>query len=159
MILVEGAKYSLAESKQKIEAYCAYQERCDHEIRQKLHSWRLNSAHIDELIDGLIKDGFLNEERFASAFASGKFRIKKWGRNKIKAKLREKKLPNYLIDKALKGINEDDYFETALQLARLKLDQQKSGSSWEKMIKIKRYLEAKGYESAVIGKCMENLYI
>jgi len=102
-------KYSFLEAKAKIEALCAYQERCQFEIDQKLISWGFNEEDSSALIVDLIKNRFLDEERFASAFVSGKFRIKRWGRIKIKAHLKQKRISVYSNDKALKEIDPDEY--------------------------------------------------
>src|SRR6187549_1978004 len=89
---------------QKAENYCAYQERSQQEVRDKIYSWGLHRNDVENIISKLITDGFLKEERFAQAYARGKFRIKKWGRNKIREALRGKKVPDSLINKSLKEI-------------------------------------------------------
>src|SRR5688572_10399602 len=108
--------YSLLEAKHKIESWCAYQERCDQEIRIKLRSWNMDAEHIDILIADLIKNRFLNEERFAEAYAGGKFRIKKWGRVKIRQHLKQKNISAYSINKALALIDDAEYFKTMRDL-------------------------------------------
>src|SRR5690606_6548026 len=100
--------YSFQEAKLKIEAFCAYQERCDQEIRKKLHSWNLYSEDVDILISHLIQTNFLNEERFAAAFVSRKFRIKRWGRIKIKQHLKQKNISDYSINKGFKEIVDEE---------------------------------------------------
>ncbi len=75
----------------KAESYCAYQERCQQEVRDKLYSWGLHEVQVENVIAELIASNFINEERFAKAYAGGKFRIKKWGRVKISiAKLKKR---------------------------------------------------------------------
>ena len=145
-------KYSLLEAKQKIEAYCAYQERCDFEVRQKLHSWNLHSEDVDILISDLISNNFLNEERFAEAFVSGKFRIKKWGRIKIKRHLKQKRISDYSINKAMSQIDEEEYLDTLKELAENKVV--KGKSEWDKKARIKRYLANKGYENDLINEVL-----
>lgn len=141
-------KYALLEAKQKIEAFCAYQERCDQEVRLKLQSWFLYQEDIDILISDLISNNFLNEERFAEAYVSGKFRIKKWGRIKIVQHLKQKRISEYSIKKAIATIDADEYFNTLKALAETK---KISGSNdWDKKIKLKRYLASKGYELDLI---------
>lgn len=141
-------KYSLLEAKQKIEAYCAYQERCDQEVRSKLNSWFLHSEDVDILISDLISNNFMNEERFAEAYVSGKFRIKKWGRIKIKQHLKQKQISDYSINKALSQIDEEEYWQTLQYLAENKLVSGKN--DWDRKAKLKRYLASKGFETSLI---------
>jgi regulatory protein len=144
-------KYSFLEAKAKLESLCAYQERCQFEIDQKLISWFFPWEERQQLIAELISTGFINEERFASAFVSGKFRIKKWGRIKIKSHLIQKKISTYSIQKALQEIDADAYWDTLLHLAQRKsndLSQEKD--SWQKKAKVMRYLQSKGFEGDLI---------
>jgi regulatory protein len=144
-------KYSFLEAKAKLESLCAYQERCQFEIDQKLISWFFPWEERQQLLAELISTGFINEERFASAFVSGKFRIKKWGRIKIKSHLIQKKISTYSIQKALQEIDADAYWDTLLHLAQRKsndLSQEKD--SWQKKAKVMRYLQSKGFEGDLI---------
>lgn len=101
--------FSRQQAKVKAESYCAYQERSQFEIRNKLYEWGLHQKNVEEIISELIELNFLNEERFALAYSLGKFRIKGWGKNKIRQGLKLKRIPDKLIIKSLKEINEDDY--------------------------------------------------
>lgn len=148
-------KYSLLVAKQKIEAYCAYQERCDFEIRNKLASWNLYSEDIDIIISDLITHNFLNEERFAEAYVSGKFRIKKWGRIKIKQHLKQKKISNYSIQKGLHAIDDKEYMQTITDLIASKSRLIKSKDKWDRMNKLKRYLASKGFETELIHEMVQ----
>ena len=143
-------QYKLLEAKNKIESYCAYQERCDQEVRMKLKSWNLYSEDVDILISDLITNNFLNEERFAEAYVSGKFRIKKWGRVKIKQHLKQKNISAYSIKKAIETIDEDDYLKTVNDLLGAKSRLIKSKDKWDRMNKLKRYLASKGYETELV---------
>src|ERR1041385_8010377 len=113
--------FSPHEALVKAESWCAYQERCQQEMRDKLYSWGLHEKDVENLIAELISKNFLNEERFAKAFAGGKFRIKKWGRIKIRLELKRRKLSEYCIKKGLAEINEDDYRATMKKLADEKM--------------------------------------
>src|SRR5579872_6681533 len=93
----------------KAEHYCAYQERSQQEVREKLYEWGLHPAGVENVIMHLVEGGFLNEERFANAYTIGKFRQKGWGRIKIKQGLKFKKVSEPLIKKALNSIDGDDY--------------------------------------------------
>ncbi len=100
----------------KAAAYCAYQERSQHEVRNKLYTLKMNSSDIENIIAKLVQDNFINEERFAIAYAGGKFRIKHWGKVKIKMMLKQKQVSTFCINKALNGISSDDYLQTLDQL-------------------------------------------
>lgn len=151
-------KYSFLEAKAKLEALCAYQERCQFEIDQKLISWGFYSEERHQLIADLISNRFLDEERFASAYVSGKFRIKKWGKIKIKSHLAQKHISTYSIQKGLKEIDGDEYWNTLLHLARKKSEDLKNEKeSWTKKAKIMRYLQSKGYESDLIRDAVETI--
>ena len=93
----------------KIKQFCAYQERCHSEIKEKLYGYGLSLNDAEEIISKLVEENFLNEERFAIHFAGGKFRIKQWGRIKIKYELKKKNVSDYCIKKALAAINMSDY--------------------------------------------------
>lgn len=146
----QAASYSFLTAKAKIESYCAYQERAPEETRLKLHSWGLKADDVEALISHLIAQNFLNEERFASAFVSGKFRIKKWGKIKIRAELKRKKISDYSIQKAIKEIDADEYVLTLSELKKSKERLVKAKSHTDKKIKLTRYLSSKGYEHDLI---------
>ena len=91
---------------QKAKHYCAYQERCHSEVKEKLYGFGLRKLDVEELMSKLIEEDYLNEERFAVQFAGGRFRLKQWGRVKIKYELKQKQVSEYLIKKAMKTIDE-----------------------------------------------------
>lgn len=131
----------------KLEAWCAYQERCQYEVSNKLKLLGLNYDLSQQLISELISSNFINEERFAEAFVSGKFRIKRWGKIKIKQHLKAKFVSNYSIEKALKQIEKEDYNKTIGDLIRKKAQDFKStDSAYQKKAKVHNYLASKGYE-------------
>lgn len=99
---------------EKIKNWCAYQERSQWEVRNKLNSYGLNEDETESIIADLILENFINEERFAKAFVSGKLRIKHWGKNKIKAGLKQHRISETIIKEALKSIDGDEY-EAALK--------------------------------------------
>jgi regulatory protein len=144
-------KYSFLEAKAKLEALCAYQERCQFEIDQKLISWGFYQEERNQLIADLISNRFIDEERFASAYVSGKFRIKRWGRIKIKTSLFQKHISKFSIEKALNEIDKEEYYQTLQTLAIKKLkDLMKEKDSWAKRAKLMRFLQSKGYENDLI---------
>jgi len=113
----------------KAQLSCAYQERCQQEMRDKLYEWGLHSNDVENIIANLISDNYLNEERFAKAFAGGKFRIKKWGRVKIKIELKKRKISDYCIKKGMQEIDEADYIKTLKNILAKKLKENPKGKS------------------------------
>ena len=140
-----------AEAKIKLESYCAYQERCTFEVLEKLKSFDLNELEIKSLIKELQNDNFLNEERFARSYASGKFAIKSWGKNKIKSHLIAKRVSKGIINTALNEIDYDAYVSRLHQLASKKASElSKEKNPWTRKQKIMRFLASKGYETHLI---------
>ena len=143
--------FTPGQSLQKIKQYCAYQERCHSETRDKLYSFGLNKSEVEEIIATLIIENYLNEERFAIHYAGGKFRMKQWGKNKIKQSLKFKQVSDYCIKKALKGIDDSDYNKTFQKLAEQKLKTLKSEKNiFIRKRKLQDFLLMKGYESDMI---------
>ena len=142
----------------KIKQYCAYQERCHAEVRDKLYSFGLNKIEVEEIISELITENYLNEERFAIHYAGGKFRMKQWGKNKIKQSLKFKQVSDYCIEKALKEIDNKEYGKTFLKLTELKLKALKSEKNiFIKKRKLQDFLLMKGYESEMIREVVNKI--
>jgi regulatory protein len=134
-----------------ITRYCQYQERCHSEVRNKLYELGCHTKEVDDKIATLIESGLLNEERFARAFARGRFRLKQWGREKIKQQLQLKKISPYCIKKAMLEIDGEDYDNTLNKLFEKKLVELKTErSKIVKKTKIFRYMVQKGYEKDII---------
>lgn len=138
-------KLTPAQARVKIERYCAYQERCHKEVSEKLYTYGLHADDVALLLSELVRKGFLNEERFAIAFAGGKFRQKKWGRKKIIAELKLRGISPYCIQKAMSEISPEAYGESLLKTAEKYAATLKSGSLFEKKQKILKYLLGRGY--------------
>ena len=134
----------------KTESWCAYQERSQHEVRNKLYEWKLLPNEVEEVISELIATNFLNEERFAQAYVSGKFKIKKWGKIKIKQGLKLKKVPEKMIQKALNGINFEEYLSVLLATAEKKSVSLTEKDELKKKYKLITYLQSKGFENDLI---------
>ncbi|MGY4384105.1 regulatory protein [Pedobacter sp. UYP24] len=134
----------------KAEHYCAYQERAQQEVRNKLYDWGLWSNEVEEVISDLIESNFLNEERFANAYVSGKFKIKHWGKIKIKQGLKLKKITDKMIASALKTIDYDEYLQTILNTAEKKLPLIKEKEPYKRKYKLVTYLLSKGFENDLI---------
>ena len=135
---------------QKLRQYCAYQERSHYEVQQKLYELGIRKADHDEIIATLIEEDYLNEERFAIQYVGGKFRMKDWGRKKIYYTLKEKKVSEYSIKKALMQIDEEAYQETLKELAEKKYESLKEEQHLVRKRKTIDYLLQKGYESDLV---------
>jgi regulatory protein len=140
----------------KIKQYCAYQERCHSEVRDKLYSFGLNKGEVEEIISVLITEKYLNEERFAIHYAGGKFRMKGWGKNKIKQALKFKQVSEYCIKKALGQIDFDDYQRVFQKLAQQKLSTLKSEKNiFIKKRKLQDFMLQRGFETSMIYEFMK----
>ncbi len=143
--------FTRQQSKAKAESYCAYQERSQHEVRSKLYDWGLHEKDVEEMISELIEENFLNEERFALAYTLGKFRIKAWGKNKIRQGLKLKRVPEKMILKALKAIDPDDYLQKLESLLEKKNSTIKESDPYRREFLLSRYAMSKGYEQDLIA--------
>jgi regulatory protein len=134
----------------KAESFCVYQERSQKEVRYKLVEWGMRGDELEEIISELILNNFLNEERFAKTYASGKFNIKHWGRVKIKQGLKLKGVPDKILQKAIYSLNDDDYLQTIEKLAVKKADSLNENDPFKRKNKLMSYLQAKGFETDLI---------
>lgn len=150
-------RFTPTEALTKIQRYCAYQERSHKEVRNKLFEYGLFASQVDELLSRLITDGFLNEERFAKAFAGGKFRMKKWGRLKIKNELEFMGLTKNCIQRGLNEIEQTDYKTTLKTLLRKKSAAIQETNLFKKRDKIARYAIGKGYEPELVWEYVRDL--
>jgi regulatory protein len=142
---------------QKLRHYCGYQERSHSEVKEKLYQLGVWKKDHDEIIASLIEDNYLNEERFAIAFAGGKFRMKEWGRVKIKYELKQKQVSEYSIRKALKEIKEEDYLKVLHKLAEEKYASLKSEQYLVRKKKAMDYLMQKGFEPNLVIAALNEL--
>lgn len=143
---------------QKLKHYCGYQERCHSEVKEKLYALGVWKKDQEEIISTLIEENYLNEERFAIQFAGGHFRMKQWGRVKIKYELKQKQVSEYCIKKALKEIDEAAYAKTLQKLATQKWALLKGEkNSFTKKRKLQDYLLQKGYELGLVGEMLQGL--
>src|SRR5690349_1860622 len=102
-------RYTFTEALEKLRKYCAYQERCHQEVRNKMYAWGFGAEEMDRACVQMMEENMLNEERYAKAIASGKFRAKGWGKKKITQALKLKGISPYLVKTSLGQINESDY--------------------------------------------------
>lgn len=156
--LTEKPIPEIAAALARIQKYCAYQERCHREVREKLFGYGLRSSEVEEIISRLIMDNFLNEERFAKAFAGGKFRMKKWGRTKIAHELESLGLTQNCINRGLKEIDPSDYKKTLLLLLKKKQAEVKGENVFARRNKIARFAIGKGYEPDLVWDFVKELF-
>jgi len=150
-------RFSPTEALAKIQRYCAYQERSHKEVKTKLYDYGLYSSQVDEILSQLITDGFLNEERFAKAYAGGKFRMKKWGKLKIKNELEFLGLTKNCIQRGLKEIEPADYSKTLKALIKKKSTEIKDENLFKKRDKVARFVMSKGYEPEMVWEYVRDL--
>jgi regulatory protein len=153
------SRVSSAEALSKIQKYCAYQERCHQEVKFKLNSYGLSPEEVEEIVSTLITENFVNEARFAKAFAGGKFRIKKWGRNKIVNELESLGLTNACIALGLKEIDSSDYSKTLRGLLLKKVEEISDNNLFLRRNKVARFAIAKGYEPDLVWEMVKELVI
>jgi regulatory protein len=150
-------KYSAQEAREKIQRYCAYQERSHKEVRARLFDYGLDRNDVEELIAHLITSNFLNEERYAKAFAGGKFRMKKWGRLKIIHALETQGLTANCITSGLKEIDGDDYEKVIHDFLVRKNDEVSEENIYAQRDKISKAAILKGYEPELVWKILRTI--
>lgn len=151
--------FSIKEAIQKIEYFCAYQERCHEEVVSKLWAMKMESDEIDQIMVHLIASNFLNEERFACSFARGKHRIKHWGKIRITNELKYKNISQTLINTALKEITPEEYLETFNTLAERHWESIRETNTLKKRKKFCDYMLRRGFESNFVYEKVKELEI
>jgi len=141
----------------KLRQFCAYQERSHQETKYKCLELGLRGEEVDQAIAELIAENFLNEERFAKAYAGGKFRIKQWGRKKIMMELKQKQVSAYCIKKGMAEIDEDDYIAVLHKVAEKKYQSLKGETGMKRKYKTMQYLLQRGFESGLIQEALEQI--
>lgn len=134
----------------KMQGWCAYQERCQHDARNKLYELGLWPEAVENIIVKLIEENFINEERFAIQFAKGKFNIKKWGRIKIKQELKQKRISDYCLKKALLQIDEEEYIATLTKVIATKKRLTTEKNPIKLKFKLASYAISRGFERDLI---------
>jgi regulatory protein len=131
--------------------YCAAQDHCISEVKEKLKYWNVDPSLIGKILERLLSEGFIDEQRYAKAFVRGKFRNLQWGRIKIRYELHSKGISEQLIINALEEIDEESYLQCMIELAQKKI---KNLGSTEPL-KVMRFLASKGFEPELIRKTMK----
>ncbi|QES90379.1 regulatory protein RecX [Rhizosphaericola mali] len=142
---------------EKIKYFCAYQERSHHEVKDKLYKYGIYSDDIDQIIATLIEENYLNEERFATSYVRGKFKMKHWGKIKITQGLKVKRISSYNIKIGLLEIEEDEYLDVAYKLTEGKWLQLKDEQYINRQAKVIRYMLQKGFELHLITDCIKRI--
>jgi len=142
--------YTIKETTEKIQSYCAIQDRCQWEVEKKMKEWGVSEIIIENILTDLILEKFVDEQRFTESFCRGKFRIKRWGKVKIKNELKIKKISNNCIDKGLLQIEKKEYMKVLKDLYIKKRDSLKDTNQFIRKGKIAKHLQQKGFESKLI---------
>ena len=151
----EKKYFSIEEIKRKLEGYCVYQDRCHKEIETKLKEFILIEEARNQIILHLLEHNFLNEERFSKSFARGKFRIKKWGKQRIVRELKQRDVSAYNIKTALKEIDEDAYLVTVVEITEKRNQLIREPNIYKRKKKLSDFLIRKGYEYDLIFKTID----
>lgn len=149
--------YSVSEALQKLMHFCAYRDRSQKEVEDKLNEMHMIDAAKEKIIIELMQEGFLNEERFARSFVRGKFRIKKWGRVKITQELKKRGISSPIIKMGLTEIKESDYRTTLFELAEKKLEKINEPNEYKRKGKLADHLMRKGYESSLVFDSIQEI--
>ena len=134
----------------KMAKYCAYQERCVKEVTDKLKTFDISEKEKDEILNYLIDNRFVNNERFACAFVRGKINQSGWGLNKIRFHLAQKGIDKETIDEALQSLDEEAYRQRLIEVLRVKAKTVKAENDYEKKRKLAAYAMQKGFEAGIV---------
>ena len=150
--------YKISVAKSRIKSYCALQDRCQWDVRQRLSEWGLLESTKDILMIELINDEFIDEERYARSFCRGKFKIKKWGKRKIEFELKKKKISSVCIKKGMEEIDLKEYLKQLNNQAEKKNKLIKDKNHFNRKSKLAKYLIDKGYESNLVWEEIKEMY-
>lgn len=134
----------------KMAKYCAYQERCVKEVTDKLKTFDISEKEKDEILNYLIDNRFVNNERFVRAFVRGKINQSGWGLNKIRFHLVQKGIDKETIDEALQSFDEEAYRQRLIEVLRVKAKTVKAENDYEKKRKLAAYAIQKGFEAGIV---------
>ena len=148
---------SKEEAIKKLEHYCAYQDRCHKEVRQKLYDLGAYGDDLENVIVHLIAENFLNEERFAKSYARGRFRMKDWGRYRIVRELKFRNVSEYCIKKALAELEEEDYEGSLRAFLLRKIEYTRAKDKYDLKNKIAKMALRRGFESPLVWQTLREL--
>nr|WP_321454115.1 regulatory protein RecX [uncultured Carboxylicivirga sp.] len=141
----------------KAAALCSQQERCVSEIRKKLIKWELSEEETEEVITFLIKEKYIDEQRFAEFYVRDKFRFNNWGKIKIKYQLKQKEIANTHIENAMEEINSSDYQAKLAELLQGKKKQIKNKDTWQTKAALARFGQSRGFEPYLVFQCIDEI--
>ena len=150
-------KIDLVEAKQKAARFCAFQERSPKEVGDKLIKWGLAPNQTEEVTSQLIKEGFIDEQRFANAYCNDKFEFNSWGKQKIRSQISIHRLEAEVVENALNRINQEKYSTRVLELATRKWDALETEVDIKRKQKVLAYLGNKGFEIDLIWKVINSI--
>ncbi len=153
----ENYTISFEKALHKAAVYCSSSERCISDLKDRFESWQVKDADRQKIIDYLITEKYIDEKRYATAYAKDKFRYNKWGKIKINLQLKAKQIDDEIIREALNNIDEDDYIEMVRKLTKDKLKHISYQNEYEKKAKLVRFLTSKGFESGIVFKVLDEL--
>ncbi len=148
---------SPTEALHRAAALCSTAEHCPHDIQEKLTRWGIGNTDTRTIIDHLIQERFIDEERYAVAFVKDKFRFAGWGRIKIRYALQQKRIPTHAIDNALTTIDEEQYAERLLSLLREKNRSIKDDNPESRWAKLCRFAASRGFENELIFQYIKEI--
>lgn len=140
---------------EKIQNYCSYSERCLSDVQMKLNSWNLQEEVIEKIIKKLIHDNFISDERYAKSYVNGKFRINKWGKNKILYELRKKQIPDLYIQIALSEIDKEEYISTIKEIILKKFTKILNSKEVVNKKQALKYLYSRGFETSLVSEILK----
>jgi len=155
--MIKKKSFTVDEIKRKLENYCVYQDRCHKEIEQKMRDYNLIEEAKELILLSLMKDNFLNEERFAKSFTRGKFRIKSWGKQRIVRELKFRDISAYNIKTALKEIEDSQYIETIYRITENRNNVISEPNEFKRKKKLIDFLMRKGFENELIFKTVNEI--
>jgi len=150
-------KLGIKEAKQRAGRFCAFRERSTQEMREKLSSWGLHPDEAESVVSELIKEGFINDQRFADAFCHDKFQFNGWGKLKIKAHIYTHRIPEDVLAKALDRIEPQVYESKLMELGEAKWEKSKDDDSAKRKQKTAAFLQQRGYETDLIWETINKL--
>jgi regulatory protein len=155
--MIQKKSFTVEQIKHKIENYCVYQDRCHKEVERKMAEYNLIPEAKELILLSLMKDGFLNEERFSKSFARGKFRMKSWGKQRIIRELKFRDISAYNIKTALKEIEEEEYIKTIYRITENRNNATSETNLYKRKKKLVDFLMRKGFENELIFKTVNEV--